>query len=78
MAVTAHLIMQEVLGKRVEYPPSQILLGRNPSEEAQDLIAEGLCVGQYYTTAEDDRPAQGPNNFMLEIQVGAGLRTLDY
>jgi hypothetical protein len=69
---------QEVLGKRVEYPPSQILLGRNPSEEAQDLIAEGLCVGQYYTATTDARPMQGPNNSMLEIQVGAAMRGVDY
>jgi hypothetical protein len=57
---------QEAVGKRVEYPPSQILLGRNPSEEAQEMIAEGLCMGQYYTAKEDDRPPHGPNNSMLE------------
>ncbi len=79
--MTAHFIMQAQRRKcwgRVEYPPSQILLGRNPSEEAQDLIAEGLCMGQYYTTTEDDRPVQGSNNSMLELQVGAVMRVLDY
>jgi hypothetical protein len=69
---------QEAVGKMIEYPPSQILLGRNPSEESQELIAEGLGVGQYYTANEEDRPMQGPANAMLERQVGTVLPVLDY
>jgi hypothetical protein len=64
---------QECVGKVIDYPPAQILLGRNPSEESQELIASGLCKGQYYTANSAVRPPQGPYNTLLERQVGTYL-----
>jgi hypothetical protein len=69
---------QQTVGKVIDYPPSQILLGRNSAPEAQELIASGMCMGQYYTAHPSSRPAQGPLNSMLELQVGAYLPQQDY
>jgi hypothetical protein len=63
----------EALGKQIEYPPSQIILGRNTAEESRELIAQGQCVGQYYTDNPNTRPEQGCLNAMLETQVNSFL-----
>ena len=63
----------EVLGKLIDYNPAQIMLGRNSAEEAQELISNGQCAGQYYTYTPDKRPAQGAFNAMLETQVSSSF-----
>jgi hypothetical protein len=68
----------EVVGKVIDYPPSQLMLGRNPSPEAQELITAGMCMGQYFNDNPIMRPAQGDLNAMLEVQVGAYLPLQDF
>jgi hypothetical protein len=68
----------EALGKQIEYPPSQIILGRNTAEESRELIAQGQCVGQYYTDNPNARPEQGCLNAMLETEVNSFLPQSDF
>jgi hypothetical protein len=68
----------EAVGKVIDYPPSQLLLGRNSSPEAQELITAGMCMGQYFSDNPIMRPAQGELNSMLEVQVGAYLPLQDF
>ncbi len=67
---------RECLGKRIEYPPSNILLGRNPSPDAALLMRSTdpeFMVGQYYTEEPMHRPEEGKLNKLLESNVGVYL-----
>ena len=41
----------ERITKKITFPPTNILLGRNPESMSQDLIDSGLLKGQYYSPA---------------------------
>ncbi len=67
---------QECLGKKIDYPPANILLGRNPIPESAYLMRSTdpeLLVGQYYTENELQRPEEGRENKLLETNVGMFL-----
>jgi hypothetical protein len=68
----------EALGKKIEHPPSAIVLGWNPSEEASELISQGLCVGQYHSDMPWTRPRQDEFNAMLESQTDSYLQQSDF
>jgi hypothetical protein len=68
----------EALGKKIEHPPSVIVLGWNSSEEAKELISQGLCKGQYYADVPWTRPKQGEFNAMLEAQCASYLQQADF
>ncbi len=69
---------QEKVGKMITCPPSSIVLGRNPTIEAVELIAAGLLFGQYYTSRPDQKPSLGDANGMMEEALNCYLTPENY
>ena len=63
---------KEALAKVIDYPPSAVILGRNPSEEIREPMENGYFKGQYYQENTVNRP-WGPFNQMLESATGTFL-----
>ena len=59
----------EHLAKEIDYPPTCVMLGKNSSPEAADMLALGLLKGQYYETRPNTRPS-GSLNQMQEAEAG--------
>ncbi len=57
-------------------PPTNVLLGRNPTLEAAELIQQGFMAGQYYTSCPGVKP--GDFNNMLEAKCGFYMDPIDY
>ena len=57
-------------------PPTNVLLGRNPTLEAAKLIQQGFMAGQYYTSRLGVKP--GDFNNMLEAKCGFYMDPIDY
>ena len=62
----------EALGKKIDYPPASVILGRNPTEEIKEMMDVGYFKGQYYHETPNTRP-MGPYNQMMESESGTYL-----